>query len=73
MIIKITAINLPTVIPISVNTNTTTQAKRVNTDSYTDVKVGEFRVSVKYMRDLKNGGWLDDNVRIKKEAYYIRI
>ena len=73
MIIKITAINLPTVIPISVNTNTTTQAKKVNTDSYTDVKVGEFRVSVKYMRDLKNGGWLDDNVRIKKEAYYIRI
>jgi hypothetical protein len=25
------------------------------------------------MRDLKNGGWLDDNVRIKKEAYYIEF
>jgi hypothetical protein len=25
------------------------------------------------MGDLKNGGCLDDNVRIKKEAYYIGI
>jgi hypothetical protein len=67
LIMKKTTINLPTVIPISVNTATTTQAKKVNTDSYTDVKIGEFRVSVKYMRDLKNGGCLDDNVRIKKK------
>ena len=39
-------INLPTVIPLNLNTSFTTQTKRVNTDLYTDVKIGDFRVSV---------------------------
>ena len=38
---------------------------KISTDSYTHVKIGDFRVTVKNMRDLKDGGWLNDNVILK--------
>jgi hypothetical protein len=40
--------------------------KKTNIDSYIDVKIGDYLITVKRMNDLKNGGWLNDEVRIIK-------
>ena len=44
--------------------------KKVSPDSFTDAKIGDYRISVKNMNDLKDGLWLNDNVRNKKNNFY---
>jgi hypothetical protein len=35
----------------------------LNTDFYTVAKIGDYRITVKSMNDLKSGNWLNDSVR----------
>jgi Ulp1 family protease len=32
-------------------------------ESFIDVKIGDYKITVKSMNDLKNGYWLNDEVR----------
>ena len=71
---KPSIINLPTVINLNSaiyqnktvfaleNNNNFNQKALLETKKYTDVKIGDFRISIESMFDLENGNWLSDNV-----------
>ena len=46
----------------SFNSASHTRQPEINTDLFTHSKIGDYRLSVKEMNDLKNNRWLTDNV-----------
>jgi hypothetical protein len=73
------SINLPTVINLNysdvatssshlnhlnnTNTNIHSNRRKVNTESFIEVKIVDYKITVKSMNDLKNGYWLNDELR----------
>jgi hypothetical protein len=45
------------------NANNHLNRVKMKAESFIDVKIGDYKITVKSMNDLKNGYWLNDEVR----------